>query len=112
MNARGHCCDNAAIVSGKKSSVTRQIKNLNGTCPYTNCHGFDVQLAVGNMIKNKWSLCDMFDIMREISKLLKKPTERDTHMELVCMIAKNESKGIHTFCPAPWAVRGGLCSLS
>lgn len=50
--------------------------------------------------------------MREISKLLKKPTQRDTHMELVCMIAKNELKGIHTFCPAPWAVRGGLCSLS
>ena len=42
----------------------------------------------------------------------KKPTQRDTRMELVCMIAKNESKGIHTFCPAPWAVRGGLCSLS
>ena len=54
----------------------------------------------------------MFDIMREISKLLKKPTQRDTHMELVCVIAKNESKGIHTFCPAPWAVRGGLYSLS
>ena len=62
-NARGERCDTAATMSEKKSSVKMQIILIASA----------LNLGVADMIKNKPSPCDAFDIMRKaICTLLKK----------------------------------------
>ena len=53
------------------------------------------------MINRKPSLCDVFDIMREMMcKLLKKSfLTRHSCKNLMRMNAKSKLKGVHTFCP-------------
>ena len=41
FNARRQCYDKAAIIPGKKYSVTAKIKALNGKCLYCHCQGHD-----------------------------------------------------------------------
>ena len=65
-NARGRCYDNASTMSKKKSSITTQIKCPYGKCVHSHCHGQNLNLDVGHVIKNEQSLCDVFDIMREM----------------------------------------------
>ena len=52
------------------------------------------------MKKKKTSLCDVFDLMREMMcKLLKKSfLTRHSCKNLMRMNAKSKSKGAHTFC--------------
>ena len=53
------------------------------------------------MKKNKPSLCDVFDIMRELMyKVLKKSfLTRQSFRNLMHMNANSTSKGAHKFCP-------------
>ena len=61
---------------------------------------------------NKPSLCDVFDIMRNMTcKLLKKSfLTRHSCKNLMRMNAKSKSKGTHTFCPTQWTIIGESCS--
>ena len=52
-------------MSKKRSSVTTKIKSLNGKSIHTYYHVQILNLNVGDLIKNKPSLCNVFDIMRE-----------------------------------------------
>ena len=52
-------------MSKKRSSVTTKIKSLNGKSFHTYFHVQVLNLNVGDLIKNKPSLCNVFDIMRE-----------------------------------------------
>ena len=47
-------------MSGKKPSVTAQMKSLTGKCLHIHGHGRDLKLADGGMTKNKPILCNMF----------------------------------------------------
>ena len=60
-------------MSKNKSSITTQIKNLNGKYFHAYYHGKFIDLNIDDMKKNKPSLSDMWDIMREtMCKLPKK----------------------------------------
>ena len=63
------------------------------------------------MIKKKPSLCDVFDIMREMMcKLLKKSfLTRHSCKNLMRINAKSKSKGAHTFCPTHWTIFSESC---
>ena len=43
-------------ISKKKSSITMQIKHLSGKCLHNHYHRQDLNLDIGDMIKNKPSL--------------------------------------------------------
>ena len=60
------------------------------------------------MKKNKPSLRDVFNIMREMMcKLLKKSfLTRHSCKNLMRMNANSISKGAHTFCPTHWTITG------
>ena len=60
------------------------------------------------MKKKKPSLCDAFDIMREMMcKLLKKSfLTRHSCQSLMRVNANSKSKGAHTFCPTHWTIIG------
>ncbi len=71
-DARGQCYDGAAAMAGAKTGVATQIKAINGKCLYTHCYGHALNLAVGDSIKSVECLKGVFEVVREICKLIKK----------------------------------------
>lgn len=76
-NERDQCYDDAATMSGKTSSIIKKIEDINGMSQChrkyliaTHCHVHVFNVDFGCMIRNEPSLSDMYDIMREIWKLL------------------------------------------
>lgn len=57
-------------------------------------------------IKSVQCISDSLDTVREIGKLLKKSPQRNTKSEKIRAETKNESRGVHAFCPTRWTVRG------
>ena len=105
-DARGQCYDGAAAMAGAKIGVAAQIKAINGKCLYTHCYGHALNLAVGDSIKSVECLKRVFEIVREICKLIKKSPKRNTKLDDMRRQSKNDSKGIHALCPTRWTVRG------
>ena len=48
----------------------------------------------------------VFEVVHEICKLVKKSPKRNTKLDEMKKQSKNDSKGIHVFCPTRWTVRG------
>ncbi|XP_068704855.1 zinc finger MYM-type protein 1-like [Montipora foliosa] len=106
QHARGQCYDGAATMAGEKTGVATQIKTINGKCLYTHCYGHALNLAVADAIKSVQCLSDSLDTVREIGKLVKKSPQRNTKLDKIRAETKNESRGVHAFCPTRWTVRG------
>eukprot|EP00112_Aurelia_sp_Birch-Aquarium-sp1_P015994 Seg3588.3 transcript_id=Seg3588.3/GoldUCD/mRNA.D3Y31 product="Zinc finger MYM-type protein 1" protein_id=Seg3588.3/GoldUCD/D3Y31 len=105
-DARGQCYDGAAAMAGAKTGVATQIKAINGKCLYTHCYGHALNLAVGDSIKSVECLKGVFEVVREICKLIKKSPKRNTKLDDMRKKSKNDSKGIHAICPIRWTVHG------
>ena len=109
------CYDNAATMFKKKSSILRiqnttKIKSLNGKCFLTYYYGQVLNLNIGDVIKNNPSLCDVFDIMREMTCKLLKKTFLKRHSCKSRMNTKSKSREAHTFSPIHCTVIGESCS--
>ena len=91
-DAGGQCYDGALIISGSKSGVATQFKLLNKKCLYTHCYGNALNLAVGDAIKSVGFLESIFDIAREICKLIKLSSKRNSKLDGIRRDAKNRSK--------------------
>ena len=105
-DARGQCYDGAAAMAGSKTGVATQIKAINGKCLYTHCYGHALNLAVADSIKSVECLKGVFEVAREICKLVKKSPKRNVKLDGMKEENQNESKGIHECCPTRWTVRG------
>ena len=46
LNCRGQCYDGASTMSGERSVVTAQIKDINKKCLFTHCYGHERNCAV------------------------------------------------------------------
>ena len=69
------------------------------------CYGHALNLAVADAIKSVPCTSDSLDTVREIGKLVKKVTAKK-HKVKIRAETKNESRGVHAFCPTRWTVRG------
>ena len=67
-DTKGQCYDNTTNMSGKKPSVTAQMKSLTGKCLHIHGHGRDLKLADGGMIKNKPILCNQAGFMHFVQQ--------------------------------------------
>lgn len=105
-NARGQCYDEAATMAGVRKGVATQIKEINSKCLYTHCYGHALNLAVGDAVKTVDCLKKTFETARDICKLIKRSPMRNTKLDEIRSETKNESRGIHAFCPTRWTVRG------
>lgn len=72
QNVCGQCYDGVVIMVGEKIGVVMQIKFVNGKCLYIYCYGYVLNLVVVDVIKLVKCMSDVFDIVREIGKLVKK----------------------------------------
>ena len=73
---------------------------------YTYCYGHALTLAVKDTCTKVRSMQDCFDIAREITKLIKDSPKKETLLKEIREESANSHKGIHTFCPTRWTVRG------
>ena len=80
QRARGQCYDGAATRAGEKTGVATQIKTINGKCLYTHCYGHASNLAVAEAIKSLQCISDSLKTVREIGKLVKKSSQRNTKL--------------------------------
>ena len=102
----GQCYDGTATMAGEKTGVATQIKTINGKCSYTHCYRHALNLAVADCIKSVPCISDALDTVREIGKLVKKSPQRNTKLDKIRAETKNESRGVHAFCPTRWTVLG------
>ena len=73
---------------------------------FSNCHWLDLTVAVGHITRNKPSLSDMLDILRDRGKFAEKSPQPDIcKKKPVRMNSKNESTGMHTFFSALMKVK-------
>ena len=79
-NARGQCCDGAAVISGEKAGVAIQIKAINSKCMYTHCYCHALNLSVKDACTKIQYLKDTFDTAKEICKFVKKSPQRKTYL--------------------------------
>ena len=65
-----------------------------------------LNLAVADAIKLVKCISDSLETVREIAKLVKKSTQRNTKLDKIRTETQNESKGVHAFFPTRWTLRG------
>ena len=70
--------DGAATKEGEKTGVATEIKTINGKWLYTHCYGHASNLAVADAIKSLQYISDSLKTVREIGKLVKKSSQRNT----------------------------------
>ena len=80
QRARGQCYDGAPTMAGEKTGVATQIKTINGKCLHTHCYGHALNLTVADAIKSVQCISDSLDTVREIRKLVKKSSQRNTKL--------------------------------
>ena len=73
----GQCYDGAKTICGIKKDVSNKDLSKNSKAFFTHCFGYTVNLAVGDMVKSIRFLKDSMDATCEISRLIKKSSERD-----------------------------------
>ena len=61
---------------------------------------------MADAVKTVDCLKKSFETARDICKLIKKSPMRNTKLDEIRSETKNESRGIHAFCPTRWTVRG------
>ena len=83
QRARGQCYDEAATKAGEKTGAAPQIKIINGKCLYTHCYGHASSLAVADAIKFLPCISDSLKTVREIRKLDKKSSQRNTNLDKI-----------------------------
>ena len=86
--------------------IAKRFKEQNPKMLYTHCYGHALNLAVKDTCTKVRSMKDCFDIAREITKLIKDSPKKETLLKEIREESANSHKGIHTFCPTRWTVRG------
>ena len=105
-DCRGQCYDGASVMSGVKSGVAKRIKLVNPKCLYTYCYGHSLDLCVKDACGKVSCLKDVFDVTREICKLVIQSAQRDTMLKNLRIESGNNEKSVHAFCPTRWTVQG------
>ena len=106
MNARGQCYDGAATMSGAKTGVATQLKEINKKMLFTHCYGHALNLAIKDACTKITCLNETFETTREICKLVKRSPQRDTKLKEFRYESSNVNKTVHDFCPTRWTVGG------
>ena len=106
---RGQTYDSASAVSGRKTGVQARIKNGQPKALFNHCHGHLINLACADSIKQSKVRSDALYTALEITKLVKKPPNRDTKLEKICHASVDEterpSPNIRMLCPTRWTVK-------
>ena len=92
-------------MSDAKKGVAKILRDEEPRAIFTHCYGHALNLAVGDCVKQ----CDVmkiaFEIVAEVSKLIKKSPKRDAAFEKLKADLAPETPGFRVLCPTLWNVR-------
>ena len=103
---RGQCYDGASAMKGSKSSVAKQISDLEPRAVYTNCYGHSLNLAASDTLKESKLMKNALDTTYEITKLIKYSPHREyIFCKLKEDMPSSSTPGIRILCPTRWTVK-------
>ena len=102
---RGQCYDGASAMSGPRSGVAKQIRDLESRAVYTHCYGNSLNLACMDTIKSSKVMQEALDITAEITKLVKLSPRRGTIFQRLKDELAPLDPGIRVLCPTRWTVK-------
>ena len=102
---RGQCYDGASVMTGVRNGVAKQISNEESRAVFSHCYGHALNLAVGDTIKQIKVLKDVFDVIYEVTKLIKYSPKRDAVFEKLKEAVSPDNAGFRVLCPTRWTVR-------
>ena len=102
---RGQCYDGASAMSGPRSGVAKQIRDLESRAVYTHCYGHSLNLACMDTIKSSKVMQEALDITAEITKLVKLSPRRCTIFQRLKDELAPLDPGIRVLCPTRWTVK-------
>ena len=102
---RGKCYDGASAMSGPRSGVAKQIRDLESRAVYTHCYGHSLNLACMDTIKSSKVMQEALDITAEITKLVKLSPRRGTIFQRLKDELAPLDPGIRVLCPTRWTVK-------
>ena len=70
-NAQGQCYDDASVIAGAKSGVTRRIRALYRKCLYTHGYGHALNLFIKGACNKLSYLKNTIVVSREICRIVK-----------------------------------------
>ena len=104
-HCRGQCYDGASSMSGAKKGVAKKLRDEEPRAIYTHCYGHALNLAIGDCVKQCKVMKTAFEVVEEVSKLIKKSPKRDAAFEKLKANLAPETPGFHVLCPTRWTVR-------
>ena len=102
---RGQCYDGATAMSGPRSGVAKQIRDLESRAVYTHCYSHSLNLACMDTIKSSKVMQEALDITAEITKLVKLSPRRGTIFQRLKDELAPLDPGIRVLCPTRWTVK-------
>ena len=102
---RGQCYDGASAMSGPRSGVAKQIRDLESRAVYTHFYGHSLNLACMDTIKSSKVMQEALDITAEITKLVKLSPRRGTIFQRLKDELAPLDPGIRALCPTRWTVK-------
>lgn len=104
-HCRGQCYDGASSMSGAKKGVAKMLHDEEPRAIFTHCYGHALNLAVGDCVKQCKVMKTAFEVVAEVSKLIKKSPKRDAAFEKIKGELAPETPGFRVLCPTRWTVR-------
>ena len=104
-HCRGQCYDGASSMSGAKKEVAKVLRDEEPRAIFTHCYGHALNLAVSDCVKQCNIMKSSFEVVAEVSKLIKKSPKRDAAFEKIKADLAPEMPGFRVLCPTRWTVR-------
>ena len=82
-HCRGQCYDGASSISGAKKGVAKKLREEEPRAVFTHCYGHALNLVLGDCVKQCKVMKSTFDVVTEVSNLLKKSPKRDAMFEKI-----------------------------
>lgn len=92
-------------MTGAKKGVAKVLCDEEPRAIFTHCHGHALNLAVGDCVKQCQVMKNAFEVVAEVSKLIKKSPKRDAAFEKLKADLAPETPGFRVLCPTRWTVR-------
>lgn len=104
-HCRGQCYDGTSSMSGAKKGVAKVLLDEEPHAVFTHCYGHALNLAVSDCVKQCNVMKTAFEVVTEVSKLIKKSTKRDAAFEKLKADLAPETPEFRVLCPTRWTVR-------
>ena len=102
---RGRCYGGASSMSGIKTGVAKQIRDIEPRAFYTHCYGHSLNLAASDTLQKCKLMKSALEVTHEMTKLIKlSPRREHLFREIKDQLAP-DCPGVRVLCPTRWTVR-------